>query len=234
LIIPVGLERDLTDRPVVAPVVLALLVYQFVLGLFFPGLAEPAARWAEGDAATLDYWRDFALCMVRGPGSISAMFLCIFWMILGPALEIRVGAPALVATLLLGSLIPWLGLRAEWLAWETYYWPGLGGMMACLGLAYYAVYDEDICFYYFFFLWWGRSSTGAALVILLLHFFLGMAQYAPYSARLGESPPPGLRTILWINLWPFAATLAAVVAGKLLHIARAAGEEWDDVERENG
>lgn len=227
MLIPMGMDKPLVDRPVVAPVVLALLVYQYALGMHFP-LDIPVERWVEGDIATFGYWSDFALGMVRGCSSFTLFFLFFFWMMVAPAMEVKVGSPAVVLCLLLGSLVPWLGMRAGFLAWEQYYWPGLGGMMACLGLGYYAAYDEDLNYYYFLLLWWGRGTTAAALLMVVIHLFVPLFQYVGYDWRRGDVAPTGVRTLAWLYLVPLVAVGIAALAGNVLHTLGLKGENGND------
>lgn len=223
LLVPIQMEMKVVRRPLVAAVLATVTVYQALLLFIFPkimGVPSPdLSRVADLDWQAI--WQ-LVLSLFRGAGPFAGIFLLLFWMVFGSGVEQKTGSLALAVTYLVGSLVPLLLDKLDWIALDRHYWVGLGGVMACLGLAYFTIWSEEVRFFYLMISPWrmgmGYETCAAAFIMVVLQLFLSIGQFmARFAApQAGEPPPPpGIPTTIWVLLYPFAVLSLLVFVRKV-------------------
>lgn len=198
----------------------AVIFYQMQYWAWFPE-TRFAPDFLSLSFLEFESWQEFAIALVRGAGPVSGVLLFFFWLIAGPPLEERAGAPLIVLTFFAGVVgAYWLGYYGL-VAWEQHYWPGLAGMMACLGLAYYFIWEREVRCFYFMLpnLSFGYANYPLIFLFIPMHLLLPLIQYVTYNKR-GQTPPDAIRTMLWLFVLPFAIVGISLALGKLLQVHR--------------
>jgi hypothetical protein len=212
-LVPLAIQKTLRRRPLVSAVIGFVVFYQALLAAQYGAIRVPAESLMERPFGDLGLQADFLLSLFCGAGTFSAIVLLLFWILGGTLLEDRIGRWGIALLFLAGAVIPFVIARAGLIAWERNYWPGLGGTMACMGAAYYLIWEDEIQTFYLspMPLRAGITNLPIIFLLILLHPVLSLTQYVSYNARRGEVPPESLSTSWWVFLIPFAVLLVFLV-----------------------
>ncbi|CAN5415696.1 hypothetical protein BH09SUM1_BH09SUM1_30160 [soil metagenome] len=206
LLVPLEVEGEEIRPGIVSVVIGGLIIYQTIILYFAPSMGISVERLQDFSLTDPgDYWL-FFLGLFRGAGPFSSLFLLCFWVVLGQGLQSRSGPWVLAVTYLAGAIAPFMLSGFGWIALERSFWPGIGGTMACMGLAYYYIWDFEVRFLYFAItppmgFRTGVSTMICVVLLLFMHIVLCLAQIIMYRER--DVPPHGLQTFAWLFALPF-------------------------------
>lgn len=196
-------------RPMVSLIIGVAILYQALVLPIFPGLQINQKYMLARTPDELALWTELFLSLFRGATPMSAFFLATFWLVIGRGLEHRMGAIRIIMWYLVGAGLVYFAGYMEIVRMEKHMWMGLGGTLACMGAAYYYVWEDDVTFFYFmltpFHISAGFSTTASLFLIGVIQLILAIAQLPHYFSD--ESPPPGL-----VSAGLFTLTLPVVIA----------------------
>lgn len=227
LLIPIKMETDRPERPIVAVVIASLVLYQGLLLHFHSKMALPTISWETLQQPDFQTGWNIFLSLFRGAGPFSAIFIFLFLLVFGGGVEKKTGGLMIILFYLGGVLISLALNRYAGFATERRWWPGLGGVLACLGLAYFTIWSDNVRFFYFITAppWrfgWGFESTASLFIMVFFHAIFALAQWVPYGRH--GTRPPGIPTMAWTFAFPLLILVCCIACNKvfraLLHARR--------------
>lgn len=235
LAIPLQIEVPAIQRPLPTLIIPALIAYQAGLGFFMARPPAPGPEILHWEPGSLAFAFAFAEGLVRMAGfpsisfGLSMILVLTFFLVFGRALENRGGCFRVVGAYVAGALLSFLAMREHVAMWEPGFWLGIGGVMGCIGLAYFYLYADDVKFFYVVFTPWymgmGFSSTAAIFLLFFLHVVLALAQFSGDAPASGPQAAANLGSSLWTFLVPFLVLLPLMVWTRLRQFVRGAAPQ---------
>ncbi|MCC5876703.1 MAG: hypothetical protein JJU11_10840 [Candidatus Sumerlaeia bacterium] len=222
LILPLRMESALETRPMVSMIIGLALLYQALVLPLFPSLQIDQTLLLSRNPYEIAFWSEMFLSLFRGATPLSALFLATFWLVIGRGLEHRIGSLRIMLWYLLGAGLVYLAGFMDLVRMEKHLWFGLGGTLACMGAAYYHVWEDDVTFFYFvltpFHISAGFSTTASLFLIGVIQLILAIAQLPYYFSH--ESPPEGLVSAgLFTLTLPLVIALLCILSGLIRGVA---------------
>jgi hypothetical protein len=215
IIIPLGLEDDTGQRPIVAPTIAFLTLYHSILPMYLPGTRAVLAPLLSEPPTSLDFWAAAAVGLFAGATPMGALMQVIFWLVIGYGVEKIVGAFWLIAGYLAGAAALVAAHRAGLVAWERDLWLGLGGTLFCMGIAYARAWDRNVRFFYLvgslLGVKMGYSTTATFFIVAAAHLYFAAQQIVDYTGGKLKRPPGDWSAAWYALICPILVLILFVI-----------------------
>lgn len=220
IVLPLRMDMRLTRRPAFPVAIGMVVLYAAWMNSVTIPPWNPTQEVLHLSPLDVRFWWLAFMAMFHGGSLLAAHLILMMWLIFGRGAAEKIGTAPVAMGWLFGGIAPVFLARAGLIGFGPDYWLGLGATAGAMGVALYAVWDQDVKFFYFVTAppWKfgaGTSETAALFLILFLHMALCYGQWHVYGKRDVIQAPPGLAPQVWVFFLPCLTWGACFMASRI-------------------
>jgi hypothetical protein len=244
-IIPLGIESIKIERVFIAYMILAVIIYRFLLSFLFPEIQIPIVTYLQNPSLSAEFisatyqsiitpngYPDWVTVIHATFCFLSTVALIFFWMFFGSSMEMRLGKLGFLG-LLVGAIVVGLGIGLFPLATlGPTFWIGHVATLFLIGVCGMLFLTEDVKMYYHVMAAFLGSSAGKFTIpVPLPLFIIALIMILPTGVMFYEQTSEGLPMRLSVIppwAWSISVIFMGLIVGYLLTVLLPAKEKDPD------